>query len=118
MTTTTITPRRTADQRFAALQTANRVRVERARLKQRIKREGVALAVQVIDDPPSCAATMKVYDLLRSLPQMGSTKATRLMNTARVSMTKTVAGLSDRQADELRLRLLAKGTLATPHPFV
>jgi hypothetical protein len=42
-----------------------------------------------------------VFDMLMAVPKFGREKAARFINQCRISQSKTVAGLSDRQRDEL-----------------
>ena len=46
-------------------------------------------------------ATAKVFDILMAVPKFGRVKATRFLTQARISQSKTVGGLSDRQRAEL-----------------
>ena len=46
-------------------------------------------------------ATAKVFDMLMAVPKFGRVKAARLLNQCRISQSKTVGGLSDRQRHEL-----------------
>ena len=39
--------------------------------------------------------------MLMAVPKFGRVKAARLLNTCRISQSKTVGGLSDRQRQEL-----------------
>ena len=96
----TQTPLRSLDQRREALLRANAVRVERARLKRELK-EGSVSALEVLMDPPSYLLTAKVFDVLLALPKFGRVKATRCLNQVRISQSKTVGGLSERQRAEL-----------------
>jgi hypothetical protein len=79
---------------------ANAVRVERARLKRELKAGDVS-AREVLTRPPEYLMTAKVFDVLLSLPKFGRVKATRCLNQCRISQSKTVGGLSERQRDEL-----------------
>jgi len=92
--------RRTDDQRAEALKLANRVRVERSKLKRRL-RTGEVQAWEVFADPPTDCLSMKAYDVLRALPKMGDYKAARMLAALRISPAKTVGGLSQRQRDLL-----------------
>ena len=60
-----------------ALKRANDVRVRRAKLKKDLK------------------------DILMAVPKFGRVKAARFLNTCRISQSKTVGGLSERQRTEL-----------------
>jgi hypothetical protein len=93
-------PARSLDQRMEALQRANQVRSKRAALKADLKR-GKASIVTVLGDPPEFLATAKVIDVLMAAPKCGRVKSAKIMEMCRVSQSKTVGGLSDRQRREL-----------------
>jgi hypothetical protein len=95
-----IAPERSLDQRMDALKRANHVRSQRARLKVDLKRGGVTIAA-VLRDPPDYLLTAKVIDVLMAAPKCGRVKSARIMEHCRVSSSKTVGGLSDRQRSEL-----------------
>ena len=94
------TPERSADQRRDALALANRIRAQRATLKADLKRKRVSL-VAVLADPPAYLATARIAKLLVALPGYGPKKVEGLVAGCQVSPRKTVAGLSERQRDEL-----------------
>jgi|SRR4051795_671252 len=96
----TQTPVRSLDQRMEALRRANEIRVERARLKKELK-VGEASLSSVLADPPGYLLTAKVFDMLLAVPKFGRVKATRVLNQCRISQSKTVGGLSERQRSEL-----------------
>jgi hypothetical protein len=83
-----------------ALQRANHVRSQRAALKEALKKGDTSI-VAVIQDPPDYLLTAKVLDLIMAAPKYGRVKAARVMERCRVSPSKTVGGLSDRQRREL-----------------
>src|ERR1700750_3099967 len=93
-------PVRSLDQRMDALKRANDIRVRRARLKKDLK-DGHARIEDVLNDPPEFVSTAKVIDILMAVPKFGRVKAARFLNTCRISQSKTVGGLSDRQRAEL-----------------
>jgi hypothetical protein len=93
-------PARSPDQRMDALKRANDIRVRRAKLKKDLKL-GRARIDSILRDPPEYVATAKVFDMLMAVPKFGRVKATRFLNQARISQSKTVGGLSDRQRSEL-----------------
>jgi len=93
-------PARSLDQRMEALQRANEIRVRRARLKRDLK-EGGAKIDEILREPPKYVETAKVFDILMAVPKFGRVKAARLLNQCRISQSKTVGGLSDRQRGEL-----------------
>jgi hypothetical protein len=48
---------------------------------------------------------LPVFDMLLAVPNVGSVKATKILNSCRVSPSKTFGGLSERQRAELAGRL-------------
>ena len=93
-------PERSLDQRIDALGRANEVRVRRAQLKRDLK-AGDAKIGAVLRDPPEYLRTAKVLDLLLAVPGCGRVKSARFLQTCRISQSKTVGGLSERQRSEL-----------------
>lgn len=83
-----------------ALRRANHVRSQRAALKSALK-SGEAGITGVIQDPPDYLLTAKVLDIIMAAPKYGRVKASRVMERCRVSSSKTVGGLSERQRREL-----------------
>ena len=83
-----------------ALKRANDIRTRRASLKRDLKAGRVHIHGLLLD-PPEYLETAKVFDLLLAVPKYGRVKATRYLNQARISQSKTVGGLSDRQRTEL-----------------
>jgi hypothetical protein len=98
--TQTQAPVRSPDQRMEALKRANDIRVRRAKLKRDLKLGQVRID-SILQDPPDFVATAKVFDMLMAVPKFGRVKATRFLNQARISQSKTVGGLSERQRSEL-----------------
>jgi hypothetical protein len=98
--TTTHAPERSLDQRMDALRRANDVRVRRAQLKKDLK-DGRVRIQAILADPPEYVETAKVIDILMAVPKFGRVKAARFLNACRISQSKTVGGLSDRQRAEL-----------------
>ena len=94
------TPARSREQRMAALAEANRVRSLRAALKADLHEGRVSLA-SVLADPPDFVQNAKVSTLLGAAPQCGPIKAAKIMDRCRISSSKTVAGLTERQRAEL-----------------
>jgi hypothetical protein len=93
-------PLRSLDQRMEALKRANDIRVRRAQLKKDLK-SGSARIEEILNDPPEYVSTAKVFDMLMAVPKFGRVKAARFLNQCRISQSKTVGGLSDRQRAEL-----------------
>ena len=93
-------PARSAEQRREALALANRVRHQRACLKADLKRGSLSIAT-IIVDPPAYLTSAKLLDLLVALPRYGQARATRLLESCRISPKRSVGGLSERQRREL-----------------
>lgn len=93
-------PVRSLDQRIEALKRANDIRVRRAQLKKDLKL-GRARIDAILTDPPEYVSTAKVFDILMAVPKFGRVKAARFLNQCRISQSKTVGGLSERQRAEL-----------------
>jgi hypothetical protein len=93
-------PLRSLDQRMDALRRANEIRVKRAQLKKDLK-SGTVQIEAVLKEPPEYVETAKVFDMLMAVPKFGRVKAARFLNQCRISQSKTVGGLSDRQRAEL-----------------
>src|SRR5512133_1454812 len=93
-------PARSRDQRMDALKRANDIRVRRARLKKDLK-DGRIRIEKILENPPEYVSTAKVFDMLLSVPKFGRVKAARFLNQCRISQSKTVGGLSERQRGEL-----------------
>jgi hypothetical protein len=93
-------PERSLDQRMDALSRANQVRSRRATLKGELKRGTVSIR-QVLAAPPEYLLTAKVVDLLMAAPKCGRVKSAKILEQCRISPSKTVGGLSERQRSEL-----------------
>ena len=52
---------------------------------------------EILADPPEYLLTAKVVDVLMAAPKCGRVKSARIMEQCRISPSKTVGGLSDRQ---------------------
>src|SRR5881296_233570 len=93
-------PARSRDQRMEALKRANDIRVRRAKLKKDLK-DGRVRIQTILNNPPEYVSTAKVFDILMAVPKFGRVKAARFLNQCRISQSKTVGGLSERQRAEL-----------------
>jgi hypothetical protein len=89
-------PARSREQRLVALRKANEIRVDRSRLKKDLA-AGRLRIVDVLSAPPAYASGLKLREVLRALPQHGPWRVGRLLAQCRISESKTVGGLSDRQ---------------------
>ena len=81
-TTSGAAPERSFTQRMDALKRANEIQA-------------------LLLDPPEYLLTAKVFDLLLAVPKYGRVKANRILTQCRISPSKTIGGLSERQRNEL-----------------
>ena len=106
--TSTTAPERSFDQRMEALRRANDIRSRRAVLKKDLKAGRVRFESLLLD-PPEYLLTAKVFDMLLAVPKYGRVKTQRVLNHCRISPSKTIGGLSERQREEL-IQLLTRPT--------
>lgn len=93
-------PERSLNQRMDALARANKIRSERARLKRELKAGRLSIHTLLLD-PPDYLETAKVFDMLLAVPKYGRVKVNKILSTCRISPSKTIGGLSERQRSEL-----------------
>ena len=91
---------------MSALSQANQVRGLRAKLKQDLRADRVRLEL-VLAARADYLASAEVFDLLVAVPKIGPVKAGRLLTVARISPSKTIGGLSERQRARL-IELLSR----------
>jgi hypothetical protein len=96
----TAVPTRSRDQRMKALEMANEIRSRRAQLKRDLKAGKVRIDILLLD-PPSWLGSAKVFDIILAVPKYGRVKVNRILNSCRISPSKTIGGLSERQRAEL-----------------
>jgi hypothetical protein len=100
-------PERSQQQRMEALQRANHIRTQRAQLKRDL-RAGTVTIDALLLQPPAFLETAKVVELLLAVPKYGRVKANKVLQTCRISPSKTVGGLSERQRAEIVALLRAR----------
>src|SRR6476660_7829452 len=93
-------PERSLTQRMEALKRANDIRTRRASLKRDLK-AGCVHIHGLLLDPPEYLETAKAFDLLLAVPKYGRVKVKPILSYGRISPSKTVGGLSERQRGEL-----------------
>jgi len=93
-------PERSLTQRMDALTEANRIRTKRAQLKKDL-RGGSANVKVLLLSPPDYILSAKVSDMLLAVPKYGHVKVNKILAQCRISPSKTIGGLSERQRNEL-----------------
>jgi len=83
-----------------ALERANDIRTRRAQLKRDLK-AGKTKVETLLMDPPEWVETAKVFDMILAVPKYGRVKANKILGQCRISPSKTIGGLSQRQRAEL-----------------
>jgi len=96
----TAVPERTHSQRMKALNRANEIRTKRAQLKRDLK-AGKVKVEKLLLDPPDWVLSAKAFDMILAVPKYGRVKANKILNVCRISPSKTIGGLSERQRAEL-----------------
>ena len=97
---TVAAPERSLQQRMDALQRANLIRMQRAQLKRDLK-AGRHSIHDLLLEPPDFVETAKVFDMLLAVPKYGRVKVNKVLQQCRISPSKTIGGLSQRQRTEL-----------------
>ena len=72
----------------------------RAQLKRDLK-AGRASIHDLLLEPPEYVETAKVFDMLLAVPKYGRVKVNKVLVQCRISPSKTIGGLSQRQRTEL-----------------
>lgn len=109
-------PERSLKQRRDALERANDIRTKRAALKRNLKAGRDSLTItSLIASPPEYIETMKLWDLILATPKYGRVKVNKVLTQCRISPSKTIGGLSQRQRDEV-VSLLRRD-VATTRPL-
>ena len=93
-------PARSHEQRMRALRRANEIRSARAKLKRDLK-AGKAQIEKLLLDPPDFVLSAKAFDMILAVPKYGRVKANKILTQCRISPSKTIGGLSERQRAEL-----------------
>ncbi len=93
-------PERTHAQRMKALGRANEIRTKRAQLKRDLK-AGKTKVQTLLLDPPEWVESAKAFDMILAVPKYGRVKANKILTQCRISPSKTIGGLSERQRTEL-----------------
>ena len=83
-----------------ALARANQIRIKRAQLKRDLKSGRLSIHSLLLD-PPEYVETAKVFDMLLAVPKYGRVKVNKVLQLCRISPSKTIGGLSQRQRTEL-----------------
>jgi hypothetical protein len=106
--TLTALPDRSYEQRMSALARANEIRFARARLKKALKAGDYTPATVLFSLQYDWLHKMRVEQVLLATPTLGRVKVARALNSCRISPSKTIEGMTERQREELLSYLAEK----------
>jgi len=94
-------PKLTLEEKKQALKKAQKVRSERAKIRQDLKagRTGIREILEQVDN--DVIAKMRVAYLLESLPRIGKVRTRKIMNEIGIDETRRIQGLGSRQKQAL-----------------
>jgi hypothetical protein len=96
----------TNEQRIAASAKAVEVRTKRAALRRQLKDSKVSFnEVLSVADSDDIVSGMRVVTILESLPGIGKIKASALMETCDIALSRRMKGLGTTQAQKLKSAL-------------
>ena len=98
---TPLPPKLSPEERAAAMAAATAARRARALIKEKLRSSEVSI-FDVINSAESALQKMRVRELLESVPGVGKLRAAAIMERAKISPTRRVAGLGRIQISQLR----------------
>mgnify|MGYP001302551142 CR=1 FL=1 len=98
-------PQLSLEEKKRALKKAQRVRSERAKIRQELKagKKSIREVLEKVDN--DVIAKMRVAYLLESLPRIGKVRTRKIMNEIGIDETRRIQGLGVRQKQALIQRL-------------
>ena len=103
----------TNEQRIAASAKAVEVRTKRAALRRQLKESKITFTeVLSVADSDDIVSGMRVVTILESLPGIGKIKASALMETCDIALSRRMKGLGSTQAQKLKAALNGRASLA------
>ena len=101
-----VVPVLTNEQRIAASAKAVEVRTKRAALRRQLKDSQVSFNdVLSVSNSDEIVSGMRVLTILESLPGIGKIKASALMETCDIALSRRMKGLGSTQAQKLKSAL-------------
>lgn len=98
-------PKLTPEEKRQALRKAQQMRMERAKVRQQLKKRQVTLRQVLEKANGEVVGKMRVAYLLQSLPQVGKVTSRKIMDDIGIHETRRVQGLGKRQREQLLARL-------------
>lgn len=101
----------THEQRIAASAKAVEIRTKRAAVRRQLKESQVSFTeVLSVADSDDVVSGMRVVTILESLPGIGKIKASALMESCDIAMSRRMKGLGSSQAQKLKSALNGRTT--------
>ena len=101
----------THEQRIAASAKAVEIRTKRAAVRRQLKESQVSFTeVLSVADGDDVVSGMRVVTILESLPGIGKIKASALMESCDIAMSRRMKGLGSSQAQKLKSALNGRTT--------
>ena len=94
-------PERSSTQRDGGAATRQSRSAPAARSSSAISRAARVSIHDLLLEPPEYVETAKVFDMLLAVPKYGRVKVNKVLVQCRISPSKTIGGLSQRQRTEL-----------------
>jgi hypothetical protein len=101
-------PPLSADERREALEKAAQARRERASLKVDLKNGDTTLETLLDRTDEKVVGSMRVSDVLESMPGVGPVRAQKIMDRLAISSTRRLRGLGEKQKQSLIREFSAK----------
>ena len=102
-----LTEKQSAKQRKAALQKANKIRISRARMKERFKSDPY-WPIEILSEPPNYVQGMTIENFLLSIPRYGRDRVQILLARCWIRPYRTVGELTSRQRAVIRREIVMK----------
>jgi hypothetical protein len=101
-------PPLTSEERREALEKAAQARRERASLKVDLKNGDTTIEILLDRADEKVVGSMRVSDVLESMPGVGPVKAQKIMDRLAISSTRRLRGLGEKQKQSLIREFSAK----------
>ena len=98
-------PKLTDEEKLHALEKAQRMRRQRAEIREQLKSGKIALQDVLNQADDDVVGRMRVSYLLQSLPQIGKVTSRRIMEEIGIHENRRVRGLGHRQVEALLKKL-------------
>lgn len=95
----------TKEERLAALEQAKAARLRRAQVKEQVAAGELKVSQVLAMAEDEAVGKMRVADLIAAVPHYGEAKTAKLMSELKISESRRIRGLGNRQFAELIAKL-------------